>query len=85
LTVDLKEGYDLSWKQQKISEKQKKAEEKTVRCYNWHEKDRRTDKKSHVNDGTKFYCVEFGHNVFFLNVDEGKTAPKLRKAHGDSV
>ena len=61
-----------------------KVEGKTVRCYNWHDKGRRPD-KNHVNEGTKFYCVEFGHDDFSLKIEEGKKAPKLRKAHGNNV
>jgi hypothetical protein len=80
----LKEGCDWYWKQQKISGKQKKVEGKIGRCYNWHDKGRRTD-KNHVNEGMKFCCVEFGHDNFSLNVEEGKKAPKLRIAHGNNV
>lgn len=81
---DLKEGWDLSRKQQKISGRQKKVEEKIGRCYNWHDKDRRSD-KNHVNERTKYCYVEFGHDDFSLNVEEGKKAPKLRMAHGNNV
>lgn len=82
-SFDLKVGYGLSWKQRKISTKHKKAEGKTVRCYSY-ENDRRTY-KTLVNEGTKFYCVELVHNDFSLNVDNGKKAPKMKKAHDNNV
>ena len=71
---DLKEGYDLCWK--------------TARCYSWHDKERRTEKrteKSHAKEDMKIYCVVYGHSDFSLNVQEGKKAPKLRKTHGNNV
>lgn len=83
-SFDLKEGCDSSRKKQKISGRQKKVEGKIGRCYNWHDKGRRTD-KNHVNEGTKCCCVEFGHDDFSLNVEEGKKAPKLRMADGNNV
>ena len=83
-SFDLKEGCDSSWKQQKISGKQKKVEGVIGCCYIWHDERRRTD-KNHVNEGMKF-CVEFGHDDFSLNVEEeGKKAPKLRMAYSNSV
>ena len=83
-SFDLKEGCDSSWKQQKISGKQKKVEGVIGCCYIWHDERRRTD-KNHVNEGMKF-CVEFGHDDFSLNVEEeGKKAPKLRMAYSNNV
>ena len=74
----------MSWKPRKISGKQKRVEGRTVHCYNRHNEGRRPD-KNHVKEGTKFYCIGFGHDDFSLNVEEGKKAPKLRMAHGNHV
>ena len=83
-SFDLKEGCDLSWKPQKISGRQKKVGGKIGRCYNWHNEGRRTD-KNHINKGTKYCCVEFGHDDFSLNVEEDKKEPKIKVAHGNNV
>lgn len=66
-SFDLKEGCGLSRKQQKISGRQKRVEGKIGRCYNWHDKGRRTD-NNHVNEGMKYCCVEFEHKDFSSNV-----------------